>query len=126
MKSYDYRLLCEEVKRMQQWQCTALCAVCAEKVAPIVSTLGLPRTWDLVEQCLAFVWSSTPQVTNIEEGLNLTKALESTPEWGCDDASKLAYIVGNALNFVRFALWAATAVSPSKQAERALSLLPEV
>ena len=36
MESYNYQSLCQAIKKMPHWQCAALCAVCAEKVTPIV------------------------------------------------------------------------------------------
>src|SRR5712692_7787244 len=126
MNSNSYDVLCQKIRKMPDWKAAALCAASADKVTPIVVGLGLPSTLRLVEKCLEFVWASVVHSVAHEEGTRLTSLLESTPEWECDDPSYLPFAVTKALDFVRFALWAATSVSANEQAERALSLLLEV
>ena len=126
MKSYSYDSLCQRIGRMPNWKVAALCAVCADKVTPIIAGLGLPSTWHLVETCLEFVWTSVAHATETEDSLQLIQALEATPEWECEDSSYLPFVVTKALDFVGFALRAASSHSPKELAEKALSLLAEV
>lgn len=126
MNSYNYESLCDRIRKQPDWKATALCTVCAEKVSSIVVGLGLPATWHVVEKCIDFAWSSLLHPVDNEQGLQLIRELEATCEWRCDDPSYLPFAVTRALDFVRFALWAATSVAPAKQVERALSLLLEV
>jgi len=126
MRAYSYESVCEAIKRMADWQAIAICAVCAEKVAPIGRSVALETTWRLADECLKFAWSSVERRPIVEKGQDLIKSLESLPEWGCDDPRRLPFIVAKALDFTMFAMRASTSVSPSEQAERALSLLLEV
>ena len=132
MKAYDYDSLCETINTMPAWKAAAICAASAEKVAPIVRAIGLPKTWNLAERCIEHAWSSLGQ-TNALKGQELLRALKATPEWGSDDLSEgrddflhLPFAVTKALDFMNFALLASMSISPSEQATRALSLLLDV
>jgi hypothetical protein len=119
-----YDSLCRRINQMADWKATALCAVCASKVTPIIARLGLPDTWHLVEECLEFVWGHIGGNTNSKEALRLTEALEATPEWQCEDNSFLPFAVTKALDFVKLALLAvANPTSAKDNAGGAFDLL---
>jgi hypothetical protein len=126
MSCDHYESLCQSIDNMADWKAGALCTVCAAKVAPIIARLGLPDTWRLVEECLEFVWGSVGQYSDKKEALRLTKALESTPEWQCEDNSFLPFAVKRALDFIKFALLGITSSAAKEEAKKALSLLVEV
>jgi hypothetical protein len=121
--TYDYRLICADVNEMAPWQQRALCTVCLAKVAPIVKALGLRDTWPPVERSLAFAWASITQPPRVEEGVELLRTIEETPEWNCNDSDYLPHVVAQALSFVEFALKAAGSISPAEQARKAMGLL---
>ncbi len=124
MSSDRYQILCQRIDNMADWKAAALCAVCASKVAPIIARLGLPDTWRLVEECLEYVWRSLGQSSNNEEGLRLVEAVESTPEWQCEDNSFLPFAVTEMLDFVKLAVLAVAVPSSAKEnAKGVLDLL---
>src|SRR5581483_7649049 len=102
---YNYRSLCRRIGRMPSWKLYALSAACAEKVAPIVQTIGLKHTWHLVEQCLGFLWSSPVEKVEARKAVRLAKAVEASPEWDSDgDNSYLPFEVARALDRIHLAL----------------------
>jgi hypothetical protein len=115
MSSDRYKALCQRIEKMDDWEAAALCAVSASKVVPVIARLGLPDTWRLVEECLEYVWGSFGQASNNEEGLRLAEALESTPEWQCEDNSFLPFAVTETLDFVKLAVLAVAVPSSAKE-----------
>jgi hypothetical protein len=118
MISYNYRTLMQEVALMEEWKITALCAVCAEKVSPIVRFLALPQTWAVANKCLEFAWSCAKQeAINDTRGEELNRALKNTPEWQqCEEPDGLPFVVGNILSLYDFAL---ATISARTRAEKA-------
>ncbi len=124
MSSARHDSLCQRIDQMADWKAAALCAVSASKVTPIISRLGLPGTWHLVEECVKFVWESVGQTPNAEEALGFIESLQSTPEWNVEDNSFLPFAVTQALDFVKLSLSSfATPASAKKNAAGALDLL---
>jgi hypothetical protein len=124
MSSAHYEAMSRSIDNMVDWKAAAICAVCASKVVPIVARLALPDTWRLVEECIQFVWGNLGQSSNNENGEMLAKALESTPEWQCEDNSFLPFAVTEALDFVKLAVLAVAVPSSAKEnAKGAIDLL---
>jgi hypothetical protein len=115
MSSERYRFLCQRIDNIEDWKAAALCAVCASKVAPVVVSIGLPNTWNLVLECLEYVWASLNHAVDNERGLTLAQALEATPEWQCEDNSFLPFAVTEALDFVKLAVLAVAVPSAAKK-----------
>ncbi len=126
MNSYNYQSLCSVIKQMQRWQCVAICAVCSEKVAPIIRSIGLQQTWNLVKECLDFVWAAIEHEPNIEEAKCFGKALDLAPEWGCDDCYYLPHIVSWALDLLTQAINSIISHSPFEPASLSLDLILEI
>ncbi len=118
MNSYDYRTLWQEAKEMRSWQIAAICAVCGEKISPIVRFLGLPETSSLARECVDFAWSAVTNASpDIEEGERLIEALHSTPEWKCELPDSLPLVVARSLSFSKFAVDGVITASNSSKAD---------
>jgi hypothetical protein len=108
MSAYNYERLMEEARGMEAWQTVALCAVCAEKIIPVIAALSLPDTFAIAQDCLAFAWFSANQknMDGAKAG-QLMSVLKKTAEWeGCAEPDCIPWIVGNALSLSEFALTA--------------------
>lgn len=126
MTTDRYDSICRSIDSMAEGKAVAICVVCSTKVTAVIVRLALPDTWHLVEECLAFVWQACNHRVDIAEAQRLSEALESTPEWQCEDNAHLPFVVTRALDFVSFALLAVASPPCAKEeAKKALSLLVE-
>ena len=105
MQDYNYHQLIEQIGNMSAWKIFAVNAVTAEKVSPIVRTLGLPNTWQIVERSLALAWRSLSNSKEIvTEAEQLLNELNAVPEWQCENPDTLTFFLSMPLDIIHTAL----------------------
>jgi hypothetical protein len=102
-----------------RWQLVGFAAGCAQRLVPMVASLGRPSMAEAAQAGVALAWNAAvgrPVQPELEQAItDLMRVMEATPE----DRLGLTMMAANALNLAMFALEAAGTSTPTDRAQAA-------
>jgi hypothetical protein len=120
---YDFAVLQQRMAKLPAWKCTAISVVCAQKVFPVVLMLCLPKTIQVMENCLDCAWKAVGNMDGCHLAEGLRQSLHSAAEWDCSDSASLPSLGAHALDMVDVALKAFQLKDATRQSAIACSLM---